>query len=156
LLHRLGADAHPTVGPPGNALGHWYANLVTVNKRPHVLALSERSLLSVVLPAAPFATLLTRFPAALEDLLLALSVPAKQISWELEATVPLVVAKTASRKVLGCLNQFVFALEVDVSYNQTHTLRQRELWLSQYVSSTIGFNHPRDLALELLATRGGQ
>ena len=156
LLHRLGADVLPTVGFPENSLGHWYANLVTLGRKPHVLALSERSLLSVILPAAPLGTLLARFPGALEGLLRALSVPAKQITWELESMTPLVVSKTASRKVLGCLNQFAFALDVDARYNPTHTLRQRELWLSQYISSAIGYNHPRDLALELLAARGGQ
>ena len=98
LLRRLDADVVLTVAPAGNALGHWYANVVTLNRKPHVLALSERSLLSILLPAAPFATLLKRFPVALEELLRALFVPANQISRELEATTPLVAAKTASRK----------------------------------------------------------
>ncbi len=49
-----------SVQAPG-ALGHWYANLLQIHSKPHVLALSERSLLCVVLPAAPYANLLARF-----------------------------------------------------------------------------------------------
>ena len=62
LLRRVRPDALVVPGDASNALGHWYANLVTLRRRPYVLAMSERSLLAVVLPAAPFSTLLGRLP----------------------------------------------------------------------------------------------
>lgn len=73
-----------------------------------VLAISERSLLSVVVPGAPFSTLLARVPQALAELLRNLSAPEIHIARELTAMSPLTAAATASRKVLGCLNQYAF------------------------------------------------
>ncbi len=44
LLQRLRIEAADSVGHPGNALGHSYANVVTINRALFVLAISERSL----------------------------------------------------------------------------------------------------------------
>jgi Domain of unknown function (DUF6933) len=156
LLQRMRVAPAISIEPPGNALGHWYANVVTINRMPFVLAISERSFLSVVVPAARFSTLLARVPQALVELLRNLSVPEYRIGRELTAKSPLTVATTASRKVLGCLNQYAFELEVDFHYNPDRTLLERELWLSENISSAIRYSHPRDLALELLAAEGSQ
>ena len=69
---------------------------------------------------------------------------------------PLTDATTTSRKVLGCLNQYAFELEIDFQYNPHRTLLERELWLSENISSAIRYSHPRDLALELLAASSSQ
>ena len=156
LLRRLRIEVTDSVGHPGNALGHWYANVVTINRALFVLAISERSLLSVVVPGAPFNTLPVRVPQALAELLRNLSVPEREVARELTAMSPLTVAATASRKVLGCLNQYAFELEVDFHYNPGRTLLERELWLSENISSAIRYSHPRDLAIELLAAEGRQ
>lgn len=156
LLQRLRIEVADSVGQPGNALGHWYANVVTINRALFVLAISERSLLSVVVPGTPFSTLPARVPQALAELLRNLSVPEREVVRELTAMSPLTVATTASRKVLGCLNQYAFELEVDFHYNPGRTLLERELWLSDNISSAIRYSHPRDLALELLAAEGSQ
>ena len=131
------------VGVAGNALGHWYANVMTINNSILVHAISERSLLSVVLPGAPFKTLAARFPRALAEVLDALAVPRKEIARELTAMSPLAIAATANRQVLGCLNQYMFELEVDFEYNSQRSLLERELWLSQNISSTIRYAEPR-------------
>ena len=156
LLRRLRVEPPDEVEPARNALGHWYANALTINREQFVLAISERSLLSVVVPGAPFNTLLSRVPQALAELLRNLSVPERQVGRELTAMSPMTVAATSSRKVLGCLNQYAFELEVDFQYNPHRTLLERELWLSENISSAIRYNHPRDLALELLAAKRSQ
>ena len=156
LLRRLRVEPADAVEPARNALGHWYANVLTINGGLFVLAISERSLLSVVVPSAPFNTLLSRVPQALAELLRNLSVPERQVARELTAMSPLAVAATASRKVLGCLNQYAFELEIDFQYNPHRTLLERELWLSENISSAIRYCHPRDLALEILAATGNQ
>ena len=38
--------------PPTNALGNWYVNLIYIGRTQMVIATSERSLLTVLLPAA--------------------------------------------------------------------------------------------------------
>jgi len=110
----------------------------------------------VVLSGAPFSTLVARFPAALAQLLHALDVPESQVTAEVAATSPLVIAATANRRVLGCLNQYAFELSIHFSDKPYSTLLERELWLSGNISSAIRYGEPRELALELLATRKHQ
>jgi hypothetical protein len=153
LLRRMRADAVAAVPEAANALGHWYANVLTFNRTAYVIALSERSLLSVVLPGAPFNTLVARFPQFLGQLLHALDVPESQVTTELAATVPLAIATTANRRVLGCLNQYSFELSIHFADEPHSSLLERELWLSGNISSTIRYSEPRELALELLARR---
>ena len=148
-----------TPEPPGqavNALGHWYANVLTLNRTPLVVAISERSLLSVVLTGAPFSSLATRFPHALAQLLQALGVPEDQVAAEVACMFPLTIAATASRKLLGCLNQYAFELSVHLEAEPRAGRMERQLWLSENISSVIGYSAPRELALELLAARGRQ
>lgn len=140
-----------TVPAATNRLGHWYATLVARRRTNLVLAISERSLLSVVLPAAPFATLADRFPLALAELLQALGARRDLIAAEVAATVPMAVAATANRKVLGCLNQYAFELECFREDEPAANILDCELWLSQNISSAIKYRHPSDLTLELLA-----
>ena len=116
---------------------------MSINNSLLVHAISERSLLSVVLPGAPFNTLAARFPHALAELLAALAVPLKDVARELTAMSPLAIAATANRQLLGCLNQYMFELEVDFEYNPQRSLLERELWLSQNISSTIRYAEPR-------------
>jgi len=46
-------------------------------------------------------------------------------------------------------------LKADVMFNPDNSLRQRELWLSQYISKVIEFRAPREAALKLLAVQRG-
>jgi hypothetical protein len=155
LLRRLRTDlAASDPGAAENALGHWYANVVSINRSAFVLAISERSLLSVVLRGAPFGSLATRFPGALRQLLQSLAVPEIQVARELSLMTPVTIAATANRQVLGCLNQYAFELSVHCEDDPDATLLERELWLSENISSAIRYSAPRELALDLLAARG--
>jgi hypothetical protein len=156
LLQRLRTDLAAPVPVARNSLGHWYATVLTFNRTAYVIALSERSLLSVVLPGAPFNTLVARFPAALTELLRALGIPASQVTTEVAATSPLVVAATASRRVLGCLNQYAFELSIHMADEPHSGLLRRELWLSENISSAIHYSAPREVAQELLSGWGRQ
>jgi hypothetical protein len=155
LLRRLRVDRAPEApGEATNALGHWYANVLTFNRTPIVLALSERSLLSVILPGAPFSSLTTRFPPALAELLHALAVPADQVAAEVALMSSLTIAATASRRVVGCLTQYAFELSVHFEDMPHASLMDRQLWLSENISSTIRYSVPHELARELLAAPG--
>jgi hypothetical protein len=153
LLRRLPPDTVKVdPGEATSALGHWYANVLTFNRVPYVLAISERSLLSVVLPGAPFNTLTLRFAPALAHLLKALDVPDSQVLKEVKSMSPLPVALTANRRVLGCLNQYAFELSVHFQHEPHVSLLDRMLWLSENISSAIRYSDPREVALELLAS----
>ncbi len=117
LLRRLRPDQ--TTGNPGaarNALGHWYANVVSINRSAFVLAISERSLLSVVLPGPPFGSLTIRFPEVLGQLLRALAVPGIQIARELSLTSPVTIAATANRQVINVVERVVGELTVNACH----------------------------------------
>ncbi len=59
VLNRLGAVPSSTAITPTNRLGDWYAGWVPL-RRPLVMFMNERSLLVVLVHAAPIGTLLDR------------------------------------------------------------------------------------------------
>lgn len=87
-------------------LGPWYA---TIGKgRPQIAVLvSATTLLPVLMPLALARTLLKRFPAALERVLLAHGVPTGEVAVEVAAMSGAAARKTASRSLVGVLNEFV-------------------------------------------------
>jgi hypothetical protein len=72
------------------------------------LMVNERTLLPVMLPLAPAATIAQRFPAALKTALQAMDLPAEFIAAEIECMNDVIYAKTSNRSVVGVMNEFVF------------------------------------------------
>jgi hypothetical protein len=69
---------------------------------------NELTLLPVLLPLVPAATLDKRFPTALGDVLAAHNAEAGFIAAELAEMRQLRLAKTANRSVVGMMNEFTF------------------------------------------------
>ena len=115
LLHRI----KPDILSPGHSdtlLGNWYATALFW--KPQVaLLVSERTLLPVLMPLAPAATLARRFPTQLALVLKEHGVAADFIAQEVWRMGSVQFAKTANRSVVGSLNEF---------------LRQAEFWLAAY------------------------
>jgi len=88
---------------PTTKLGDWYANPLNVGHQRLVHCVSERSLLSVILPARDVRQLPSRLPGAVESLLRRLGVPAPVIEAEVSAMLPVCVGLTQSRSVVGSL-----------------------------------------------------
>ncbi len=109
LLDRL---KRPIAAPTetDTRLGSWYAT-VLFWKPQMVLAVNERTLLPVLLPLAPAATLVERFPQAVGDALKALDVPEAVIAEELQAMGYGSVCKTANRSLIGMMNEFSLLAE---------------------------------------------
>jgi hypothetical protein len=84
LLDQLNSTPDPESAPPDTVLGDWYANLIRVGRIQVVLAVSERSLLPVVVPARESRALVQRLCEALEPILSAVGVPADEATAELE------------------------------------------------------------------------
>jgi hypothetical protein len=103
----------PEVAAPCNAntrLGNWYATALFW-KPQMALFVNERTLLPVMMPLAPAATLAKRFPAALKAMLQALYMPAEFITAKVAGMNDVVYAKTANRSVVGMMNEFAFLPE---------------------------------------------
>ena len=116
------------VGPPGpgepedtTLLGQWYATALFW--KPQVaLLVNERTLLPVLMPLAPAATLLDRFPHQLATVLDAHGTSETVITQEVEQMSEHRVAKTANRSVVGVMNEFSYLANVHRSGASTPDL----------------------------------
>ena len=93
-----------------NCMGAWYATAL-LWKPQLALLVNERTLLPLLMPLAPAASLTQRFPQALAQVLNALEVNPVLIQTELSQMTEVRFAKTANRKVLGIMNEFTFLAE---------------------------------------------
>jgi hypothetical protein len=111
VLDRVRAVAAAADDRSTTRLGDWYVNVLFW--RPHVaLFVSEMTLLPVLVPFAPAATLIDRSPTALVAQLQAFEVRRSFTEAELAEMEPRRLAKTASRSVLGVMNEFKYLADV--------------------------------------------
>lgn len=102
---QVAASVHAT-----SRFGAWYATAMFW-KPQMALLVNERTLLPVLCPLAPAATLVQRFPQALSVVLQALDLPPEFIRAEIEEMREVVYAKTVNRSVVGMMNEFSFLAE---------------------------------------------
>ena len=116
LLRRLRIAKPEAEGVlPTNALGNWYANLIQVGRVQMVMATSERSLLTVLMPAADLRkSLVPNLCQAVDLLLRELGVDPLRVAAEVEAMREVRIGRTVSRSVLGSMNDLSRLLEWDV------------------------------------------
>jgi len=88
---------------PTNRLGDWYANALNIGHQRLVLCVSERSLLSLVLPARDLRQLPSRLPDAVRSLLERLGIPSEIAEPEIAAMLPIAVGLTRNRSVVGSM-----------------------------------------------------
>jgi hypothetical protein len=112
LLQRLRiAKPEALAVPPTNALGNWYVNLVYIGRTQMVLATSERSLLTVLLPAADLGnSLLENLVDTTYSLLKEIGIDSDRAKREAAAMHPALIGGTESRSVLASMNDFSLAL----------------------------------------------
>jgi len=92
---------------------------------------NARTLLPVLAPLAPAATVTARLPAAFAKIARRLDVEALTLEGELAAMAEQVLAKTSSRSVLGVMNEFARMAD---SYRWTEDhidVAELSLWLAQ-------------------------
>ncbi len=95
------------VAEPTTWLGDWYGTVLFW--RPQlVLLVNEQTLFPVLMPLAPAATVLDRFPAALSETLATAGVELRFIDAEMAEMGEAQWAKTANRSVIGIMNEFSF------------------------------------------------
>ena len=157
LLRRIGATPSSEAIAPSTVLGDWYANLLYTRPVQLVLAMSERSLLAVVVPAAPLRTLQERLRMQVEELLGAIGVPTECVAREVEAMREVLVGTTASRAVLGCMNDAVAQLQAYPRgrRGEPPVLVDLELHLAENIYSLTEYRTPWIRTLELFGVQGG-
>ena len=98
-------------GPSTTALGDWYGNVFHVGRQPMLILTSEKSLLSVVLPARELDALQATFSKALMKLLLRIGIPAVAVERELAQMNEIAYGPTRNRSVLGTMNDAVMIIK---------------------------------------------
>ena len=107
LLDRIGPPSLGEGEQSTTLMGQWYATAMFW--KPQVaLFVSEPTLLPVLMPLAPAATLLARFPQQLAAVLAAHETPGAVIDEEQRQMRDRRLAKTANRSVVGIMNEFTF------------------------------------------------
>ncbi len=107
LLARVKQPVLDPVEVPSTMLGNRYAN--SLMWRPQVaLFVNEATLLPVFVPLAPAKDVADRFPEQLGFVLGAIGVPVDFVAQEVLSMGDAVFAKTASRSVLGSMNDFAY------------------------------------------------
>jgi hypothetical protein len=147
LLKRMNAAPDPSPPLSTGLLGDWYANLLVVRPAHLVLCVSEWTLLPVLVPAKDIGGLPERLALAVGAMLRAIGVPELEVLRELRHMVEWRIAKTASRQVLGTMNDFAWMAEVDP--RETMSLLDRALLLAECPCKPIGMLDPRRATLAL-------
>ena len=89
-------------------LGDWYGNILQIGRRQHLLFISERSRLPVVLPIREGKRLAEVFPDAVCYVLDLVGVAAADIADERSRMSEIAFGRTRNRSLLGTLNDFAF------------------------------------------------
>ena len=145
LLDRLGPVTLESGQTSTTRLGDWYTSAWAW--RPQVaLFVSEATLFPILMPLAPAATLLARFPDRLAQALAAHDVPEAFITEELSRMQDVRLGKTASRSMLGIMNEFTFLAQTMRGDATTDLAR----WLARTPCSPL-FKRHRSPDLELRA-----
>ena len=136
-------------------LGDWY--VTPLFWRPQVaLFVNERSYLSVLVPLAPVRTVGDRMPDAFAEVAIRIGVAPDPVEHELDAMRDHVLAKTASRRVLGVMNEFAFLADRFRQERDDVDLIDLALWLAQVPTSPLyKTNVSPDRELRALLDDGG-
>jgi hypothetical protein len=149
LLRHLESDDDREPRTSTTRLGAWFANVVVVRRQHIVLAVSGVTLLPVLVPAAPYRTMTSRFAEATGQVLRALTIDEGKVAAEESAMRDYVVATTNDRRVLGSMNDFAFMTE---AYVEDLSLREAALKLAESPCSPLGMKSPREATLALFST----
>jgi hypothetical protein len=148
LLKRLKASPSPSPPAPTTKLGDWYANLL--HTRPHqlILCVSEKTLLPVVMAATGPEPVEVRLTARVGEMLRVMGLSETVVAAELADMAEAAISTTASRTVLGSMNDFAFMLDSHLRHGDT--LMAAALGLSEAPCSPIDMRSPRMATIELL------
>ena len=149
LLTRLGLPADPRAESSSTILGDWYADILFAYRRQVVLCVSENARVPIVLPARELRTLDKRLPVALGLLLSDLQVSQSAISRELAAMATLKVGTTASRSILGTVNDFAIAITRALAEDPDINLHQLTLHLNETPVGPLKYENPGEVARQL-------
>jgi hypothetical protein len=154
LLDRMKGRVDTRQHVPSTRLGNWYATALFW--KPQVaLLVNERSLLPVLMPLAPAASLPERFAEALAAVLQRHGQSQLMIDDERTAMNELCVMKTTNRSVVGTMNEFAFLADVYRGQTASPDLVALSLRLAGTPCGAIKYESPARM-LAAIAAGGGR
>ncbi|MCC7123390.1 MAG: hypothetical protein IT178_00970 [Acidobacteria bacterium] len=112
LLARLKQTDNLPLVESTTRLGDWYGNILQLGRRQHLLFISERSRLPVVIPIREGKRLAEVFPGAVCNVLDLVGVAAADIADERSRMSEIAFGRTRNRSLLGTLNDFAFMAQI--------------------------------------------
>jgi hypothetical protein len=133
LLDRLKQVDDLPAAESTTRLGDWYGNILRIGRRQHLLFISERSRLPVVLPIGEAKRLSAVFPDAVCERLALVGIPAAHIADERARMSEIAFGRTRNRSLLGSLNDFGFMAQQG---NRSRVEPESPEELMQFLSQT--------------------
>ena len=113
LRQRLGSAMTPHDGEPSTtSLGEWYATYLPWRPQQLIMLVNQRTLLPVLMPLAPAATISTRISSEIAAVLDEQRASANFIDAELAQMRDCRVGPTADRSVVGIMTDFTYLADV--------------------------------------------
>jgi hypothetical protein len=135
-------------------LGDWYGNILRLGRRQHLLFISERSRLPVVIPIRDLKRLGTVFPDAVCERLARAGIAARDIADEGMRMSELAFGRTRNRSLLGTLNDFAFmAQSGDARRTEPESPEELMRFLSQTPILPLDGASPIDLTRAVFGPR---
>ena len=135
-------------------LGDWYGNILRIGRCQHLLFISERSRLPVVLPITESKRLSTVFPDAVCERLSTVGVTVADIADERMRMLDSAFGRTRNRSLLGTLNDFAFmAQSGDARRTEPESPEELMQFLSQTPILPLDGASPIELTLAAFETR---
>lgn len=148
LLDRLGQRTSSDVTST-SALGDWYATILLTNPQHVVLPVNAATRLSAV-PARSLSTLSSRFAEGLTTVLTTSGVSPEVIAAELTEMRDVTFTTTASRSVLGTMNDDAIYIEAVFRDDITVSLYTLSVKVADTSVGPLGYDQPRDVVRRLL------
>ena len=151
LLERLKAEVRREPTRPTNRLGDSYAKLVSTKRGTLVICVSERSLLPALVEATKdHGAFVLAFREAVRSVLQAIGAEPQWVQREARETEKIALATTASRHILGSLNDLAFLARATIEDHPHIDLVALAVELADTPCSPLNYETPRSVSLALL------
>ena len=128
-----------------------YASLVCTRRSPLIICISERSLLPVLVEARGSRSFIARFQEAVRSVLRHIGAASELLDSEAREMGQITIGATASRRVLGSLNDLASLTRFTMAERTTIDLTALAIELANTACSPINYETPRSVSLALLS-----
>jgi len=150
LLKRLDEEGPFDPVPPSNRLGDWYANILFTKRAKLIICISERSLLPILIEAKGPTSFIPRFQKAVCSVLRRIGAASDSVNDEAREMDQVEIGATASRRVLGSLNDLASLARFEIAANPAIDLETLAVKLADTPCSPLHYETPRSVSLALL------